>query len=199
MQIKIPGNFRDQTPEQIQQVFTHITEIAANQPNRTEPISFKDVWGEMLPVEDSWEFSTPLEQINVGRWSEQLVPTEQAIEQNNTPASAYDKINVRRLVLALRKELANYVSAELIEFNDESTRKKFRDVLDAYLTSVVERNQICDFRVVCDKSNNTDVNIDRNEFVADIYIKPNRTINYIQLNFVAVRSGVSFDEVVGQF
>jgi hypothetical protein len=86
----------------------------------------------------------------------------------------------------------------LFEFNDELTRAQFRNLVEPFLRDVKGRRGITDFQVVVDETNNTGDVIDRNEFVGDIYIKPNRSINYIQLNFVAVRTGVEFSEIVGQ-
>ena len=113
--------------------------------------------------------------------------------------SAFDRINVRRLFIVLEKSIAKASRYSLFEFNDEFTRAQFRALVEPYLRDVKGRRGITDFRVVCDSSNNTGEVIDRNEFVGDIYIKPARSINFIQLNFVAVRTGVEFDEIVGKF
>ena len=113
--------------------------------------------------------------------------------------SAFDRINVRRLFIVLEKAVARAARSSLFEFNDEFTRAAFVNLVEPYLRDVQGRRGIYDFKVVCDTTNNTAEVIDRNEFVGDIYIKPARSINYIQLNFVAVRTGVSFEEVVGQF
>jgi phage tail sheath protein FI len=113
--------------------------------------------------------------------------------------SAFDRINVRRLFIVLEKAIARAARFSLFEFNDQFTRASFVNLVEPYLRDVQGRRGIYDFRVVCDESNNTPEVIDRNEFVGDIYIKPARSINFIQLNFVAVRTGVSFDEVVGKF
>jgi phage tail sheath protein FI len=113
--------------------------------------------------------------------------------------SAFDRINVRRLFIVLEKALARAARFSLFEFNDQFTRAQFVALVEPFLRDVQGRRGIYDFRVVCDESNNTSEIIDRNEFVGDIYIKPARSINFIQLNFVAVRTGVSFDEVVGKF
>ena len=113
--------------------------------------------------------------------------------------SAFDRINVRRLFITLEKAIANAAQFSLFEFNDEFTRAQFRNLVEPFLRDVQGRRGIFDFRVVCDGTNNTAEVIDRNEFVGDIYVKPNRSINFIQLNFVAVRSGVEFAEIVGQF
>jgi len=113
--------------------------------------------------------------------------------------SAFDRINVRRLFIVLEKAISTASRFTLFEFNDEFTRAQFRNLVEPFLRDVQGRRGITDFRVVCDASNNTGEIVDRNEFVGDIYIKPTRSINYIQLNFVAVRSGVEFSEVVGQF
>lgn len=113
--------------------------------------------------------------------------------------SAFDRINVRRLFIVLEKAIATAAKFTLFEFNDEFTRAQFRNLVEPFLRDVQGRRGIYDFRVVCDETNNTGEVIDRNEFVGDIYIKPARSINFIQLNFVAVRTGVEFSEVVGQF
>ena len=113
--------------------------------------------------------------------------------------SAFDRINVRRLFVVLEKSIARAARFSLFEFNDQFTRAQFVALVEPFLRDVQGRRGITDFRVVCDETNNTPEVIDRNEFVGDIYIKPARSINFIQLNFVAVRTGVSFDEVVGQF
>ena len=113
--------------------------------------------------------------------------------------SAFDRINVRRLFIVLEKALARAARFSLFEFNDQFTRAQFVALVEPFLRDVQGRRGIYDFRVVCDESNNTPEIVDRNEFVGDIYIKPARSINFIQLNFVAVRTGVSFDEVVGKF
>jgi phage tail sheath protein FI len=110
--------------------------------------------------------------------------------------SAFDRINVRRLFIVLRKTIERAAQATLFEFNDELTRNQFVNIVEPFLRDVRARRGITDFKVLCDESNNTPDVIDRNEFRADIYIKPNRSINYIQLNFVAVRGNVSFSEVV---
>jgi hypothetical protein len=111
--------------------------------------------------------------------------------------SAFDRINVRRLFIALEKTISRYAKSQLFEFNDEYTRAAFRNVVDPFLRDVKARRGITDFLVVCDSTNNTANVVDQNQFVGDIYVKPARSINFIQLNFVAVRSGVSFQEVVG--
>jgi phage tail sheath protein FI len=113
--------------------------------------------------------------------------------------SAFDRINVRRLFIVLEKAIARAAKFSLFEFNDAFTRAQFVALVEPYLRDVQGRRGIFDYRVVCDETNNTPEVIDRNEFIGDIYIKPARSINFIQLNFVAVRTGVSFDEVVGRF
>jgi len=113
--------------------------------------------------------------------------------------SAFDRINVRRLFIVLEKAIATASKFTLFEFNDEFTRASFVNLVTPYLRDVQGRRGITDFLVVADETNNTGEVIDRNEFVGDIYIKPARSINFIQLNFVAVRSGVEFSEVVGNF
>ena len=109
--------------------------------------------------------------------------------------SAFDRINVRRLFIVLEKSIATASKFQLFEFNDPFTRAQFRNLVEPFLRDVQGRRGITDFRVVCDETNNTADIVDRNEFVADIYIKPARAINFIQLNFVATRTGVSFEEV----
>lgn len=113
--------------------------------------------------------------------------------------SAFDRINVRRLFIVLEKAIATAAKYTLFEFNDEFTRAQFRSMVEPYLRDVQGRRGIYDFRVKCDATNNTPEVIDRNEFIGDIYIKPARAINFITLRFVAVRTGVEFDEVVGRF
>lgn len=113
--------------------------------------------------------------------------------------SAFDRINVRRLFIVLEKTIATAANQMLFEFNDEFTRAQFLNLIEPFLRDVQGRRGITDFRVVCDETNNTPEVIDTNRFVGDIYIKPAKSINFIQLNFVAVRSGVEFNEVVGQF
>lgn len=111
--------------------------------------------------------------------------------------SAFDRINVRRLFIVLEKTISRAAKSTLFEFNDQFTRANFRNMVEPFLRDVQGRRGIYDFRVVCDETNNTPEVIDRNEFVGSIFVKPARSINFIQLNFVAVRSGVEFDEVVG--
>lgn len=111
--------------------------------------------------------------------------------------SAFDRINVRRLFIVLEKAIATAAKYQLFEFNDAFTRAQFRNLVEPFLRDVKGRRGITDFKVVCDETNNTGEVIDRNEFVADIYIKPARSINFIQLNFIATRTGISFEEVVG--
>ncbi len=113
--------------------------------------------------------------------------------------SAFDRINVRRLFIVLEKAIARAARSSLFEINDEFTRAQFVALVEPFLRDVQGRRGIYDFRVVCDETNNTPGVVDRNEFIGDIYIKPARSVNFIQLNFVAVRSGVSFDEIVGRF
>ena len=114
----------------------------------------------------------------------------------STP-SAFDRINVRRLFIVLEKAIAIAAQSSLFEFNDVFTRQQFKNLVEPFLREVQGRRGIVDFSVICDTTNNTSEVIDRNEFVGDIFIKPNRSINFIQLNFVAVRSGVEFSEIVG--
>ena len=111
--------------------------------------------------------------------------------------SAFDRINVRRLFLVLERAIGRAAEQALFEFNDEFTRAEFVNIVEPVLREVRGRRGITDFRVVCDETNNTPAIVDRNEFIANIFIKPARSINYITLNFVAVRTGVDFEEVVG--
>ena len=111
--------------------------------------------------------------------------------------SAFDRINVRRLFLVLERAIARAAEQVLFEFNDEFTRAEFVNIVEPVLREVKGRRGITDFRVVADETNNTPAVIDRNEFVASIFIKPARSINFVTLNFVAVRTGVDFEEVVG--
>ena len=115
----------------------------------------------------------------------------------STP-SAFDRINVRRLFITLEKAISTASKFQLFEFNDEFTRAQFRNIVEPFLRDVQGRRGITDFSVVCDETNNSpDLVVDRNEFRADIFVKPNRSINFITLQFVATRSGVAFEEVVG--
>ena len=111
--------------------------------------------------------------------------------------SAFDRINVRRLFLVLERAISRAAEQVLFEFNDEFTRAEFVNIVEPVLREVKGRRGITDFRVVADATNNTPAVIDRNEFIASIFIKPARSINYVTLNFVAVRTGVDFEEVVG--
>ena len=113
--------------------------------------------------------------------------------------SAFDRINVRRLFIVLEKAIATAAKFFLFEFNDEFTRAQFRALINPYLRDIQGRRGITDYLVVCDTTNNTPEVIDTNRFIGDIYIKPARSINFIQLNFVAVRTGVQFSEIVGKF
>jgi len=109
--------------------------------------------------------------------------------------SAFDRINVRRLFIVLEKAVATAAKFQLFEFNDEFTRANFLGIVVPFLRDVVARRGITEFKVICDETNNTAEVIDRNQFVADIYIKPNRSINFIQLNFIATRSNAQFNEI----
>jgi phage tail sheath protein FI len=111
--------------------------------------------------------------------------------------SAFDRINVRRLFIVLEKAIAIAAKAQLFEFNDSFTRAQFKNQVEPFLRDIQGRRGITDFRVVCDETNNTADVIDRNEFVASIFIKPNRSINFINLTFVAARSSVNFSEIGG--
>lgn len=112
--------------------------------------------------------------------------------------SAFDRINVRRLFIVLEKAVATASKYQLFEFNDEFTRAMFKNMVEPFLRDVKGRRGVTDFLVVCDSTNNTGEVVDRNEFVADIYIKPARSINFISLNFIATRTGVDFAEIVGK-
>ena len=114
-----------------------------------------------------------------------------------TKPSAFDRINVRRLFILLEKAIANAARFQLFEFNDEFTRSQFVSIVEPFLRDIQGRGGIQDFSVVCDATNNTPQVVDSNSFRGDIFVKPSRSINFIQLNFVAVRSGVEFSEVVG--
>ena len=116
---------------------------------------------------------------------------------NESRPSAFDRINVRRLFLGIERAIAIAGRNVMFEFNDEFTRAEFVNIVEPFLREIQGRRGITDFRVVCDSTNNTAAVIDRNEFVASIFIKPARSINFVTLNFVAVRTGVEFEEVVG--
>ena len=118
---------------------------------------------------------------------------------SQTRPSAFDRVNVRRLFIVLEKAISTASKFSLFEFNDDFTRAQFRNMVEPFLRDIKGRRGINDFKVVCDESNNPGSVIDRNEFVGDIYIKPARSINFIQLNFVAVATGVDFSEIVGKF
>jgi phage tail sheath protein FI len=111
--------------------------------------------------------------------------------------SAFDRINVRRLFLGIERAVSVAARNVMFEFNDEFTRAEFKNIIEPFLREIQGRRGITDFRVVCDETNNTPAVIDRNEFVCSLFIKPARSINYVTLNFVAVRTGVDFAEVVG--
>ncbi len=116
-----------------------------------------------------------------------------------TRPSAFDRINVRRLFIVLEKAISTAAKFSLFEFNDEFTRAQFRNMVEPFLRDIQGRRGIIDFKVVCDETNNTGQVIDTNQFIGDIYIKPARSINFIQLNFIAVSTGVDFSEIVGKF
>ena len=116
---------------------------------------------------------------------------------NESRPSAFDRINVRRLFLGIERAIALAGRNVMFEFNDEFTRAEFVNIVEPFLREIQGRRGITDFRVVCDETNNTPAVVDRNEFIASIFIKPARSINYVTLNFVAVRTGVEFEEVVG--
>ena len=112
--------------------------------------------------------------------------------------SAFDRINVRRLFIVLEKSIAQAAKFSLFEFNDTTTQNQFVNLVTPFLADIKARRGIYDYRVVCDSTNNTAQVIDANQFVGDIYVKPARSVNFIQLNFVAVRTGVEFTTIVGQ-
>tara|TARA_B100001094_G_scaffold292118_1_gene310992 strand:- start:4482 stop:6170 length:1689 start_codon:yes stop_codon:yes gene_type:complete len=111
--------------------------------------------------------------------------------------SAFDRINVRRLFITLEKAISTAAEAQLFEFNDEFTRAQFRNLVEPFLRDVKGRRGLTDFLVVCDNTNNNSQVIDANRFVADLFIKPSKSINFITLNFIATRSGVEFSEIAG--
>tara|TARA_Y100001972_G_scaffold18011_1_gene20327 strand:+ start:997 stop:2724 length:1728 start_codon:yes stop_codon:yes gene_type:complete len=111
--------------------------------------------------------------------------------------SAFDRINVRRLFNTLEKAISTAAKAQLFEFNDEFTRAQFKNLVEPFLRDVKGRRGLTDFLVVCDSTNNTSQVVDSNQFVADIFVKPARSINFITLNFVATRTGVEFTEIAG--
>jgi phage tail sheath protein FI len=113
-------------------------------------------------------------------------------------ASAFDRINVRRLFLTIEQALERSAQAQLFELNDQITRSNFVNIVEPYLRDIQAKRGLYDFLVVCDETNNTPDVIDNNEFRADIYLKPAKSINYVTLTFVATRTGVSFEEVAGR-
>jgi len=112
-------------------------------------------------------------------------------------ASSFDRINVRRLFIYIENAISAAAKDQLFEFNDNTTRSTFVNIVEPFLRDIQAKRGIIDFRVVCDETNNTASVIDSNEFIADIYIKPSRSINFIGLTFVATRTGVSFEEIIG--
>ena len=112
--------------------------------------------------------------------------------------SAFDRINVRRLFLVLERAIENAAKAQLFELNDETTRNSFKAIVEPFLRDVQSRRGLYDYLLVCDGTNNTSAVIDRNEFVADIYIQPARSINFITLTFTATRTGISFSEAIAK-
>ena len=112
--------------------------------------------------------------------------------------SAFDRINVRRLFLNIEKRVEGLAKQVLFEQNDEITRSSFSSAVNSYMAEIQARRGVTDFLVVCDETNNTPDVIDRNEFVAEIFIKPTRSINYVTVTFTATKTGVSFAEVIGQ-
>jgi phage tail sheath protein FI len=111
--------------------------------------------------------------------------------------SAFDRVNVRRLFLVMERAIASAARNVMFEFNDEFTRAEFTNIVEPFLREIQGRRGITDFKVVCDSTNNGPSVVDRNEFIANIFVKPARSINYVTLNFVAVRTGVDFEEVAG--
>ena len=111
--------------------------------------------------------------------------------------SAFDRINVRRLFITIEQAIENAAKSVLFELNDAGTRSNFINIVEPFLRDVQAKRGIQDFLLICDETNNTPDVIDRNEFLADIFVKPARSINFIGLTFVATRTGVSFSEVVG--
>ena len=112
-------------------------------------------------------------------------------------ASAFDRINVRRLFIFLEDAISAAAKDVMFEFNDSLTRNSFVYAVEPFLRDIQAKRGIQDFRLICDETNNTAAIIDANEFIADIYVKPSRSINFIGLTFVATRSGVAFSEVIG--
>ena len=115
-----------------------------------------------------------------------------------TSPSAFDRINVRRLFLNLEKRVGDLSKAVLFEQNDATTRASFSSAVNSYLSEVAARRGVTDFLVVCDETNNTADVIDRNEFVAELFVKPTRSINFITVTFTATKTGVEFSEVIGR-
>ena len=113
-------------------------------------------------------------------------------------SSAFDRINVRRLFLTVEQSLQEAAQSQLFELNDQITRANFVNIVEPYLRDVKSKRGVYDFLVVCDETNNTPDVIDNNEFRADIFLKPTKSINYVTLTFVATRTGVSFEEVAGR-
>jgi phage tail sheath protein FI len=113
-------------------------------------------------------------------------------------ASAFDRINVRRLFLTVEQSLQKAAESQLFELNDQITRANFVNIVEPYLRDVQAKRGIYDFLVICDETNNTPDIVDNNEFRADIFLKPAKSINFVTLTFVATRTGVSFEEVAGR-
>jgi phage tail sheath protein FI len=112
--------------------------------------------------------------------------------------SSFDRINVRKLFLVLEKSIEQAAKAQLFEVNDETTRNIFRSIVEPFLRDVQARRGVTDFLVVCDGTNNTPAVVDNNEFVAEIYVQPTRSINFVTLTFTSTRTGISFDEIIGR-
>ena len=111
--------------------------------------------------------------------------------------SAFDRINVRRLFLAIQRQAETLAKGVLFEQNDSTTRVAFASALNSFMAEIQSGRGVTDFLVVCDESNNTPSVIDRNEFVAEIYVKPTRSINFVSITLTATKTGVSFSEVIG--
>ena len=116
---------------------------------------------------------------------------------NASRPTAFDRINVRRLFLGIERAIGAAGRNVMFEFNDEFTRAEFVNIIEPFLREIKGRRGLTDFKVICDSTNNPPSVVEANKFVANIFIKPSHSINYVTLNFVAVRTGVEFEEVVG--
>ena len=135
--------------------------------------------------------------VHVWCWDSAAILTCVNLPKDLARPSSFDRINVRRLFIILEKAIANAAENLLFEFNDDFTRLNFVSIIEPFLRDVQARRGIEDFRVICDETNNTPDVIDNNEFRADIFIKPNKVINYVTLQFVATKEGLSFSEITG--